>query len=297
MSELKTRYYITPSSLASYFGCGFNSPEDQFLIDSGEIAAEFDDESKLRMALGNILEDPVIDYFQDVVFKLPITDRNTDTKWGFGGKIRYKIDGIMHQEDKKVIFENKISNSKSYKFTENKGYHIQVQSYMLCEGLDEAILAGLYQGKPIWKRIPRDEELINDIKEMTDFVVNALTGLVDFYTDFPVHLIEKHGYQKIYEPITDLSEGTKEYLHELAKLNAKKSEVEKEIKNLKMRHENDFDISSGTYEDDVVKLTISSWKQKGSLDVDLLRESHPEIDLDKYYGPESERSRVIVKLK
>lgn len=297
MSELKQRYYITPSSLASYFGCGFNSPEEQFLIDSGQQAAEFDDDAQLRMALGNKLEDAVIEYFQDVVFKAPITNRNTETKWGYDDKIRYKIDGILHEDGKKVIFENKISNSKSYRFTDNKGYHIQVQTYMLCEGLDEAVLAGLYQGRPIWTRIKRDEELIEDIKRMTDFVYHALNGLTDFYEDYPNDLIEKYGDIKIYEPITNLSDETKSYLHELARLNAKKSEIEKEIKTLKDAHEQDYDITSGTYEDDVIKLTISSWKQRGSFDVDLLREEHPDLDIDKYYGPETERSRVMVKLK
>jgi hypothetical protein len=297
MSELKSKYYITPSSLASYFGCGFNSPEEQFMIDSGKKEPEFDDDSKLRMALGNKLEDAVIDYFQDEVFKAPITNRNSETKWGYDGKIRYKIDGILHKGDEKLVFENKISNSKSYRFTENKGYHMQVQSYLLCENLDAAILGGLYQGKPIWVKINRDEELIADIKRMADFVVNSLYGMVDFYDDFPTDLLEKYGNTKIYEPITNLSDSTKEYLHKLAKLNAKKSEIEKEIDALKKAHEDDYDITGGSYEDDVIKLKISTWTQKGSLDIDTLKDEHPEIDFNKYYGAPSERSRMTLTLK
>ena len=225
-NEIKQRYYITPSSLASYFGCGFNSPEEQFAIDSGEEAAVFDDDSQKRMKLGSLLEDAVIQYFEEEVFKTPITDRNEEIKIGYGGKIKYAIDGKL-MLDKPTGFENKVSNSESYKFTEHKGYHMQVQAYMLCEDLEQFVLAGLYKGKPVHKMIYRDEDMINDIKRMTEFVVDALQGLVDFYEDFPVDLLEKHGKTKLYEPITDLSKATVEYLHELAELNAQKSELEK----------------------------------------------------------------------
>jgi hypothetical protein len=297
MEQAKTRYYITPSSLASYFGCGFNSPEDQFKIDSGEVPAEFDEDSRLRMELGNHLEDAVIEYFQNAILKAPITDRNTETKWGYDGKIRYKLDGKTVLKGEEVIFENKISNSQSYKFTENKGYHIQVQAYMLCEDLNKTILAGLYQGKPIYKIVERDEELVEDIKTMTDFVVSALHGLVDFYDDFPVDLLEKYSNSQLLEPITDLSEGTVEYLHQLAELNEKKSEIEKEIKELKKQHEHDFEISAGVYEDDVVKVTVSRWIQKGGFDLDEFQLRNPDFETKPYMKPDTERSKVVIKRK
>jgi predicted phage-related endonuclease len=297
LESIKTRYYITPSSLASYFGCGFNSPEEQFKIDSGEIAADFDDDSKLRMELGNHLEDAVIEYFQNIIFKNPITDRNTETKWGYDGKIRYKLDGKTILKDEVVIFENKISNSQSYKFTENKGYHIQVQAYMLCENLNKTILAGLYQGKPIYKIVERDEDLVDDIKTMTDFVVSALNGLVDFYNDYPVDLLEKYSNSKLYEPITDLSDSTIEYLHQLADLNEKKSEIEKEIKDLKNKHENDFEITSGTYEDDYIKVSVSRWTQSGGFDLDEFTLRNPDVDIKPYMKEPSERSKVTIKKK
>lgn len=295
--DFKLRYYITPSNLASYFGCGFNSPEEQFAIDTGEVPVVFDDDSIERMELGNYLEDPAIEFFQNQIFKTPITDRNTELKTGYDGKIKYKIDGMMDFKGERVIFENKISNAKSYKFTENLGYIIQIHAYMLCEGVNGAILAGLYQGRPIWKYIPRDEELIEDLKTMVDFLYNSLSGVVDFYEDFPVDLLEKYGKTKIYEPIENLSRITVEYLHELAKLNDDKKDLDKKIRDFKKAHENDFDISEGFYEDDVVSLRVSKWQKKGGFNVDKFANDNPHIDLLGYYDDDTEMSRTVLKLK
>lgn len=297
MSEIKQRFYITPSSLASYFGCGFNTPEEQFAIDSGEKAADFDEDSKLRMALGNHLEDAIIQYFENEVFHTPITDRNTELKWGYDEKILYKIDGKLIYKDKPTIFENKVSNSKSYRFTENMGYHIQVQAYMLCEGYEQAILGGLYQGKPIWKLITINNDIVEDIKTVTDFIYNCLNGMADFVEDYPRHILEKYGVEKIYEPIENLSDYTIEYFHKLAELNSKKSDIEKEIKLLKEQHEEDFDVSSGVYEDDKVKVRVSEWLQKGSFDLDRFKLAHPDINTDEFFTEDVVRTKVVVKLK
>lgn len=294
--ETKSRYYITPSSLASYFGCGFNSPEEQFSIDSGAEAADFDDEAQKRMKLGTLLEDAVIQYFEEEVFKTPITDRNEEIKFGYGGKIKYAIDGRL-MLDKPTGFENKVSNSESYKFTEHKGYHIQVQAYMLCEDLEQFVLGGLYKGKPVWKIIYRDEDMINDIKIMTEFVVDALQGLVDFYEDFPVDLLEKHSASKLYEPITNLSKRTVEYLHKLGELNAEKARVEKEIKTLKEQYGDDMELTEGVYEDDKVKVTVSRWTKKGSFDLDVFKNANPHFDLVPYMSEDKEMSRTLIKLK
>lgn len=296
MNELKQRYYIAPSSLSSYFGVGFNTPEEQFKIDSGQMPTDFDDDAIKRMALGNHLEDAVTNYFQDIVFKMPITDRNTELKVGYDGKIKYKIDGIIHL-DEPAIFENKISNSKSYKFTEHLGYHLQCQAYMLCEGLNKAVLAGLYQGKPIYTIIQRDEEIIEDIKTMTNFVVDALTGMVDFYEEFPSELLDKYGEEKIYEPIDNLSSITVQYLHKLAQLEADKKDIEKEIKDLKTMHEQDLDITEGIYEDDVISYKVTYYTRRGDIDFDKFKEENPYLDLERYREPRIKAVKKTLKLK
>lgn len=296
MTQYKQRYYVAPSSLASYFGQGFNSPEEQFKLDTGQTPTEFDDESIRRMVLGEHLEDSVINYFQDIVFKVPITDRNDELKSGYDGKVMYKIDGIIHL-DEPAIFEAKVSNSKGYKFTEHMGYNIQCQTYMLCEGLNKTILAGLYQGRPIYRVIERDEELISDIKRMIDFVVDALQGLVDFYDDYPVDLLDKYSSEVLYEPIEELSSITLDYLYKLAELEHERRKLDNEIKRLKAMHEDDLDITEGVYEDDVIHYKVSYYTRKGGFDLDLFKEENPYFDLTKYYLPDTKYSRKMLKLK
>lgn len=295
--SIKTRYYITPSSLGSYFGVGFNSPEEQFLIDSGQEPNDFDEDAIRRMELGNHLEEGATNFFQDVIFKVPITDRNSEVKWGYDGKIKYAIDGMMELEGVKTVFENKISNSQSGRFTDNMTYLIQIHAYMLVEDVQQGVLAGIYQGRPIYKVIQRDEELIKDIKVMIEFVVNALNGLVDFYEEFPVDILDRYSINKLYEPIEDLSSITVNYLHELARLSEERKAIDKKIKELNAMHENDYEVSEGVYDDDVINLRVSKYERRGGFDVDLFKEDNPYLDLERYYKPNRTFTRRVLKLK
>lgn len=292
----KIRIHVTPSSLGSYFGVGFLSPEEQYKIDIGDEVQEFDDESMLRMELGNHLEDAAINYFQDVIFKVPITDRNTEVKVTEDDKVRYKLDGIIHF-DEPAVFENKISNAVSGKFTDNMGYIIQLQTYMMYEGLNKGVLAGLYQGKPIYKIFDKDEELQADIAEMIDFIDNALSGFVDFYDDYPVHLLDKYGKVKLYEPITNLSSITINYLHELAELKHEESIIKNKIRALERAHENDFEIEAGVYEDDRVIVRVSQVNRSGGFDIDLFKELNPYMDLSSYMKPDYSYTMKRIKIK
>lgn len=293
----KVRYYVTPSSLGSYFGVGFNSPEEQFLIDTGEVKVEFDDEAIRRMELGNHLEDATVEYFQNVILKTPITDRNEEVKFSDDGKVKYQIDGRLELEGVPAIFENKISNAHSGRFTDNLGYVIQLQTYMMYEGVDKGVLGGIYQGRPIFKIYDKDEELQADIRTMIDFIYNALQGMVDFYEDYPVDILDKYGEEKIYEPIESLSSTTIDYLKKLGELQAERSRINKEIRELEALHENDFEITEGVYDDDEILVRVGKYKRRGSFDVDLFKEKNPYIDLTDYYKPDTEYTRKTIKLK
>jgi len=56
----KHRDYVTPSSIGSYFGVGFNDPYDQLQVDLGLEDNNFDDEARARMLLGTVLEESVL---------------------------------------------------------------------------------------------------------------------------------------------------------------------------------------------------------------------------------------------
>lgn len=274
----KIRNYITPSSLGSYFGVGFLSPEEQIEIDLGNKEQFFDEEAQARLMLGRNLEDAALNYFEEA-FGIIIEERNDELINFYDNKMKGKIDGMTMFNGIKTVVENKISNSKSYKFTENMGYHFQVQAYMMATNTEQALLCGLYQGTPTYKIIPRNEEMIADIKTMVDFVYDMLMGF-DSWENFPYYLVEKYSGVTTLEEIKNISEEEIELLAELADLKEEKSNLEKEIKALENKVKDKW--SSGKYENDKIKVTISEVRKRGALDLDRLSIEHPEIDYTSY---------------
>lgn len=274
----KVRNYITPSSLGSYFGVGFLSPEEQIEIDLGNEEQSFDDEAKARLMLGRNLEDAALNYFEEALGIL-ITDRNDTLINFYDNKMLGKIDGRTIFNGVDTVVENKISNATSYKFTENLGYIFQVQSYMMATDTTQALLCGLYQGKPIYKVIHRDEEMIKDIKRMVDFVYDMLMGF-ETWDNFPYDLVEKYSHQKVLEPIDDVSEDDVNLIEELADLKEEAKSLDKEIKAIEEQLKDKWE--TGKFENDRIKLAISEIRKRGALDLDRLSIEHPEIDYSKY---------------
>ncbi|MCK9327628.1 MAG: hypothetical protein M0P69_19190 [Bacteroidales bacterium] len=295
MRDDQSRYYVRPSSIGSYFGVGWNTPEDQLKYDANKEEQEFDEASEDRMSLGRHLEDATLDYFADKL-GVEIVERNRDLLDIYDGNIKGKFDGIIYTNDgKKILVENKISNAQSGPFTENPAYMFQIQSYLIDESLDKALLCGLWKGKPIFKWIERDEEMIVDIKRMVDWVTAALLGF-DTFDTFPWDLYEK--YSKSPKPATlEVDARGAEYLHKLGALNAAKSGIEKQIKDLKKEYEDVEFGTAGTFENDFVKVRVSEFVRKGSIDHHSLSLDHPEIDLDKYRDAETKVQTVRVTLK
>lgn len=274
----KIRNYITPSSLGSYFGVGFLSPEEQIEIDLGNKEQYFDEEAQARLMLGRNLEDAALNYFEEAL-GIIITERNDQLINFYDNKMKGKIDGMTIFNDVETVVENKISNARSYKFTENLGYHFQVQSYMLATGKKQALLCGLYQGKPIYKIIPRNEEMIEDIKTMVDFVYDMLMGF-ETWENFPYNLVEKYSGKTILEDIKNISEGEIDTISELAELKEERSSLDKEIRAIESQLKEKW--NTGKYENDNIKLTISEVRKRGSIDIDRLSIDHPEINYSNY---------------
>jgi|LGOV01.1.fsa_nt_gb hypothetical protein len=290
----KHRDYTTPSSIGSYFGVGFNEPDDQIKIDLGLEDDNFDDEARARMLLGTKLEDSVIDYFEDI-FHIVIDERNDELMEFYDGKIKGKVDGMTVFNGLKTVVEVKVSNAKSYKFTENLGYLMQVQCYMLATDAEQALLCGLYQGKPIYKLIPRDEEMIADIKDMTDFVVDVLVGFDDFI-NYPKELMEKYSNKTLLEPLEDVDETDIDHFDSLSELKTQKKEIDGTIKRIETRIKEKFE--TGKWENDYYKVALSSSVRKGGVDLDRLSIEHPEIDYTAYMKPSSSyRTLRITKKK
>jgi len=279
----KVRTYITPSSIGSYFGVGFVAPEEQILIDLGETEQEFDEASEDRMRLGRIFEDASLNYFEETLH-ITITDRNIDTFDFYDNKIKGKIDGMTILNGIPTVVENKISNAAYGRFTDSMGYILQCQSYMLGKNVSQCLLCGMYQGKPIYKIIKRDEEIIADIKRMSDFVVDVLMGL-DTFDNYPTDILKKYANIKILPKIENVSNEVIEKAKELVKLKEDAKAIKEKMDAIEDLIKDNFEV--GTFDNTSIKISLGEASRAGGYDMDMMSIEHPEINYEKYRKPAS----------
>lgn len=286
--------YLRPSSLGSYFGVGFNTPEQQFRYDTGQDEVVFDEASKARMALGNFFEDKILDYFEDTL-SIIITDRNTKVVHFYDGKLHGKLDGRSIYQGQPVVIEAKMSNSEYKKFTENPGYHIQSQCYMMDDPeIAGTLLLGLQNGRPVYKYIPRDPEMIKDIKTMVDFVLGLMDG-TNSWDDYPYDLVEKYSGNKPLPPIEEIEDFEVDYIKKLIEVNEELKILNNEKKHIEMHLKQNYGV--GKYEDNGVSMSLALYSRKGDIDFDRLKIDHPEIDIEKYRKQDSSYKTLRVKNK
>jgi predicted phage-related endonuclease len=282
----KQRDYVRASSLGSYLGVGFNSPEDQLKIDLGLVEESFDEAAQDRMSLGREFEDAALNYFEKK-FGITITNRNVETIPLYSSlltvKLVGKVDGMTVLDGVPTVVENKISNSNSYKFTDNLGYIIQCQAYMMGTETNQALLCGIYQGKPIYKIIKRDEAMINDIKEITDFIHSVMLGL-DTFDNYPTHLLTKYSKTRLLQPLNNVDSNDKAIMENLVVIRDQIKELEYQKKNLEEHIKNKFDI--GIFVDDTYEVKVNEYTKAGGYDIDAILLDYPNIDINKYKKPD-----------
>lgn len=290
MSERRS---VQASSLGSYFGVGFNTPEEQLRIDLGIDEQVFDEDSEDRMALGRLLEDGALNYFE---YKLGISivNRNKEVIDVFDGMLRCKIDGETIYNGEDTVVENKISNSQAGVFTKDLGYALQCQAYMEGKGYPQALLLGLYQGRPALKVLKRNDELISDIYKMVTVVYGILNGILGM-EEYPWDIVDKYAKEDTKVTLKELDFETVIQLDELLTINdtlkaleSRKSEIQANIKNL-------YDNCS--YSDDSFSFTISTSKRGGGFDELSFSVAHPEIDLEMYRKADTETKTMRLTRK
>lgn len=278
---LNSRYNVIASSLSSYMGVGFNTPQEQLDFDLGNEERIVDDEAQDRMNLGIALEDGCLNYFEKKMGIL-IDERNSEYKFAFNDQLKCKRDGRTFLDGVETGVENKYSNSSAECFTDSIGYEIQCQAYMEAWGLDQWLLCGMWQGKPVCRIIKRNQEIINDIETIVNAVVEIMMGLRDI-DEYPWDIVEKYSKQKQLKVLTDddMEDYDKKLLNSLGKLKSQKKVIEDKIKELE-------DYAKGHYEDckwedSEFKYTISTASGKASFDKNTFSIENPTIDISKYY--------------
>lgn len=295
--SLKSRDYVNSSALGSYFGVGFNSPNEQIEIDLGNVAPEFDEAAQDRMALGRHLEDATLNYFQDKL-GIAINNRNEELITGLDGRLVGKIDGLTDLNGVETVVEMKISNSQSGPFTENLGYILQCQAYMMMTQTKQALLCGLYQGKPIMKIVKRDDQIIDDIIRMVTFIHEVLVG-INTFDNYPTDILERYSRTQLLEDIDNLTPKDEEDIMQLAVLKDKKKVLEEQISAIETRLKDNYE--SGKFENDLISFSISQNERKGGLDeMNLsiwLSANGIDIDLESFRKPSSRYKTLKIKSK
>ena len=175
------------------------------------------------------------------------------------------------------------------------GYLIQCQAYMLGKNASQCLLCGQYQGRPIYKLIQRDEAIIKDIKEMTDFIVSVLMGLDDF-SNYPMHILEKYSTTKILPEISTMSDDD---LHNIRLLSTYKEQVktlEKKIKDIEEPLKNKY--SEGVFDNGGPPIRIyhlQQKKEKGGYDILIDFQLSIQIDYIGYLKPATTLNKVKYK--
>lgn len=278
---MKERFDVIASSLSSYFGVGFNTVQEQLDIDLGKTAKEFDDDAQDRMNLGNAMEDGCINYFETKMGIL-IDERNSEYKYACDGKLKCKRDGRTFLDGVETGWENKYSNSSSGPFTEDLGYEIQCQAYMMAWGLDQWVLAGMWCGKPYYKLIKANPEIQADIEAIVDAVVEIEMGLREV-DEYPWDIVAKYSKQVKLKELNDedLEQYDKDLLNSIGKLKQQKKVIEDKLQELEGYAKSHYDDSK--WEDKEFKYTISTSNGRATFDKATFSIENPTIDIMKYY--------------
>lgn len=289
---MKERYDIIASSLGSYFGVGFNTIEEQLDIDRGLTIKEVDEDAQDRMDLGNAMEEGCLNYFEKKL-NIVIDERNSEYKYAVNGLLKCKRDGRTFIDGVETGVENKYSNSKTKCFTDDFGYELQCQAYMMAWGLDQWLLCGMWQGQPKMKLIKKNEEIQKDIEELVTRISSILMGLSDI-EDYPWEIVDKYAKVNALKSLDseDIEEYDKELLHRIGELKDEIKVRETECKELEDYAKSHY--ADSRYQDEDYKYVISTGTRKGDIDKDKLSIEHPDIDLEEYRKPSTTYSTIRV---
>lgn len=289
---MKERYDIIASSLSSYFGVGFNTIEEQLDIDRGLMEKEVDEDAQDRMDLGNAMEEGCLNYFEKKL-NIVIDERNSEYKYAVNGLLKCKRDGRTFLDGVETGVENKYSNSKTKCFTDDFGYELQCQAYMMAWGLNQWLLCGMWQGQPKFKLIKANKELQKDIEEVVTSISSILMG-ISSTEEYPWEIINKYAKVNSLKSLDsdEIEDYDKELLHRIGELKDEIKVRETECKELEEYAKSHY--ADSRYQDEDYKYVISTGTRKGDIDKDKLSIEHPEIDLEEYRKPSTTYSTIRV---
>lgn len=143
--------------------------------------------------------------------------------------------------------------------------------------------------------IPYDEEVMNDIVEMTTLVWAILNGELeeDF---FPQHLVDKYsGVTVVEEEVVEYEEEDNDLASEFIRIKEEMKHLKKQEDAIKEYFKTKYPYTE--YHNDEMKVAVNDRNRKGSIDLDKLITDHPEIDIEQYRKPDSSYKVVDIRAK
>lgn len=289
---MKERFDIIASSLGNYFGVGFNTIEEQLDIDLGKTIKEVDEDAQDRMDLGIAMEEGCLNYFEKKL-NIVIDERNSEYKYAVNNLLKCKRDGRTFIDGVETGVENKYSNSKTKCFTDDFGYELQCQAYMMAWGLDQWLLCGMWQGQPKMKLIKKNEELQKDIEEVVTSVSSILMGISSI-EEYPWEIVEKYSKVNRLKSLSDddIENYDKELFHRMGELKDEIKTANMELSELEEYAK--IHYTDSRYQDEDYKYVISTGSRKGDIDKDKLSIEHPEINIEDYRKPSSTYTQIRI---
>ena len=276
----------------------WKSPYQLWLEKTGQV--ELDESNSEPAYWGNVLEEIVAKEFTERTGK-KVRRRNQVFEHPLHPFLRANIDRDVVGEN--AILECKTANSFLSKEWDGEeipmSYLCQIQHYMNVLNRDFAYIAVLIGGqKFIWKKIERDQELIDMITErLVEFwEINVITGMeppIDG-SDATAEFIKNHYSTEGTEEIS-LSSEYDELIESKRDLKKSEKEIQTQIKKI------DNQIKSELGKNDAVvgisPKFIVSWKsqERTSLDKKLLAEKYPEVVKDSSIYKTSSFKRLAEK--
>lgn len=276
----------------------WKSPYQLWLEKTGQV--ELDESSSEPAYWGNVLEEVVAKEFQERTGK-KVRRRNQVFEHPLHPFLRANIDRDVVGEN--AILECKTANSFLSKEWDGDeiplSYLCQVQHYMSVLNRECAYIAVLIGGqKFIWKKINRDQELIDMITERLvefweDFVLTGLEPQIDG-SEATTNFLKEHYSEEGTEEITLTS-----MFDDLVESKNQLKETEKTIKKEIQQIENQIKSELGKH-NAVVGISpkyVISWKtqQRTTLDKNLLAGKYPDVANDKTIYKTSSYKRLSEK--
>jgi len=263
------------SSLGTLMGVNpFKTTYKMFMMDTGQVEEIVNEVAERRMRAGQLLEHTIIKMYEEQTgHTVKIEDEQTEVR---KDNLSGHMDGWVTNLNCPIEIKNTTKNLGSCPEDMDRNYYSQIQGYMYLIDSSKAVFCYLKNGWDLhYFEVPRDDEYIIEMLEKIEWYELCLeTG----FFDEPVAEVKSKEFPLEVVTNTNLYELSREYGHlntRIKELEAEKNEVKQDIQQI-------LGDNFGKLEANDFILNYVKQNRKGSVDMKLLQEKHPEVDVEAF---------------